>query len=169
MQGAQFEHRPCRADSRIIPADAGSTEGMNSSPYDRGDHPRGCGEHCWTLLTHCRGQGSSPRMRGAPPSRSAGAVSVRIIPADAGSTNLQVLQRWHGEDHPRGCGEHMGFAAGGIVPRGSSPRMRGAPAHAHAHHRHQRIIPADAGSTRFSPPKTLCLGDHPRGCGEHRP
>ena len=31
----------------------------------------------------------------------------------------------------------------------------------------QRIIPADAGSTRNVPRRSLWYKDHPRGCGEH--
>ena len=30
-----------------------------------------------------------------------------------------------------------------------------------------RIIPADAGSTRFNGEEIDSIGDHPRGCGEH--
>ena len=33
-----------------------------------------------------------------------------IIPADAGSTDLQVLYFSLYEDHPRGCGEHRLFS-----------------------------------------------------------
>ena len=50
---------------------------------------------------------------------------------------------------------------------GSSPRMRGAQTRQNSNRIYQRIIPADAGSTR----RTTCphspRPDHPRGCGEH--
>ena len=52
---------------------------------------------------------------------------------------------------------------------GSSPRMRGAPAHSRPRGFSRGIIPADAGSTVNMYPSFGLNGDHPRGCGEHRP
>ena len=71
---------------RIIPADAGSTEGHALKCDWPGDHPRGCGEHGMPALAFESQLGSSPRMRGA---QTAGQIILsdpRIIPADAGST-----------------------------------------------------------------------------------
>ena len=55
-----------------------------------------------------------------------------------------------------------------FLSRGSSPRMRGAPAGHQLPRLLARIIPADAGSTGslFSCPQDS--PDHPRGCEEHR-
>ena len=53
----------------------------------------------------------------------------------------------HGEDHPRGCGEHTVAALAGAFIAGSSPRMRGAQAIGHVIGIEHGIIPADAGST----------------------
>ena len=51
-------------------------------------------------------EGSSPRMRGALFHSLFFPSSVRIIPADAGSTIHTSPGRYAFEDHPRGCGEH---------------------------------------------------------------
>ena len=91
------------------------------------------------------------------------------------------------EDHPRGCGEHPLNSMPTSYPRGSSPRMRGAPRFINKLMSNDRIIPADAGSTchgdylliyrgiipadagstESHAPCAIGIGDHPRGCGEH--
>ena len=91
--------------------------------------------------------GSSPRMRGAPAHISTLSLAVGIIPADAGSTVDGIGGAGIKEDHPRGCGEHIGTGCMDRVHLGSSPRMRGAPIADHLEEPFQR--------------------DHPRGCGEH--
>ncbi len=90
-----------------------------------------------------RGDGDA----GSTSSTSALSWQAGIIPADAGSTELDP------DDRP--------------IHPGSSPRMRG------AHHetlhlaRGMGIIPADAGSTSLLLTGEATPGDHPRGCGEH--
>ena len=91
---------------RIIPADAGSTFRPVSTSSLAKDHPRGCGEHDRDRIPRATGEGSSPRMRGAPVDRLLNARVRGIIPADAGSTLLGVCHTDEDEDHPRGCGEH---------------------------------------------------------------
>ena len=93
--------------------------------------------------------------------------NLGIIPADAGSTGCPARRGAAGRDHPRGCGEHMYTKSKGFNDQGSSPRMRGAPGRPITDPLANRIIPADAGSTRV--PDRWCsdTGDHPRGCGEH--
>ncbi len=49
---------------------------------------------------------------------------------------------------------------------GSSPRVRGADPLALVCVPQDGIIPACAGSSRCSPPRASCWGDHPRACGE---
>ena len=51
---------------------------------------------------------------------------------------------------------------------GSSPRVRGADPLALVCVPQDGIIPACAGSSRCSPPRASCWGDHPRACGEQR-
>ena len=45
MRGAPVPPVLCRSSPRIIPADAGSTNGRPGWQSETGDHPRGCGEH----------------------------------------------------------------------------------------------------------------------------
>ena len=91
---------------RIIPADAGSTPDAEVALVGDQDHPRGCGEHIADYSTPAPEKGSPPRMRGARIERIVGRPTLRIIPADAGSTTTQNNGTQNIEDHPRGCGEH---------------------------------------------------------------
>ena len=153
---------------RIIPADAGSTPSPWPGPAPPPDHPRGCGEHCYSPANGLKPPGSSPRMRGAqspqwePPDRRG------IIPADAGSTRLACAGSRSSRDHPRGCGEHRLSDLMTVREGGSSPRMRGALPVDVKPHDHAGIIPADAGSTGLWVPWSGTARDHPRGCGEHK-
>ena len=91
----------------------------------------------------------------------------RIIPADAGSTDLKMVRLPIYRDHPRGCGEHKPSRVDQGPREGSSPRMRGAHSETLVPVRARRIIRADAGSTSRPMPSSQTKGDHPRGCGEH--
>ena len=70
-----------------------------------------------------------------------------IIPAYAGSTERNTLNRLRMADHPRVCGEH-------IAALRMNKRVPG-------------IIPAYAGSTGTVENEVDLLEDHPRVCGEH--
>ena len=111
------------------------------------DHPRGCGEHYRFASNEHWFIGSSPRMRGALSLCIQRALVHRIIPADAGSTNINASLSLVAPDHPRGCGEHAECRACGSGLTGSSPRMRGAHLRPRLNDLGQGIIPADAGST----------------------
>ena len=152
---------------RIIPADAGSTSDRPTPPKGSRDHPRGCGEHSSKMSKVTLAVGSSPRMRGALVCGLYGPLSLRIIPADAGSTYRACAWCQPGEDHPRGCGEHLHSMAQVGSRLGSSPRMRGALVAADREHFPGGIIPADAGSTSSNWMMMKSNRDHPRGCGEH--
>ena len=126
MRGAHRCEHPGRHNRRIIPADAGSTRNAWPHQSGPGDHPRGCGEHAAPGQGHGRVPGSSPRMRGALSQVERRRRHARIIPADAGSTPGSTSPPMSTGDHPRGCGEHYGWAGGVDLSEGSSPRMRGA-------------------------------------------
>ena len=148
MRGAHGEADGAHHAGGIIPADAGSTRRNFSRLTERRDHPRGCGEHSSMSAKNVPFDGSSPRMRGARVIVLIQWKPIRIIPADAGSTNDSHNYPEPHRDHPRGCGEHDVWQSFCFSIDGSSPRMRGAP-----------CFPQ------------LCndlQGDHPRGCGEHK-
>ena len=90
-----------------------------------------------------------------------------IIPADAGSTATSARLRYVITDHPRGRGEHGERQASSELAAGSSPRTRGAPSGCLTVATRSRIIPADAGSTRWGSSARGGIWDHPRGRGEH--
>ena len=71
------------------------------------------------------------------------------------------------KDHPRIRGEHLSCARRSSCGVGSSPHTRGAPAVAEASSRPARIIPAYAGSTSPTQPRSPTHTDHPRIRGEH--
>ena len=147
MRGALRRRMGARHRPGIIPADAGSTTGSARGQRASWDHPRGCGEHICRSGWNRYAKGSSPQMRGAPRPVLGYCAAAGIIPADAGSTRLRQDSSDGSRDHPRRCGEHPSAASRPRLPRGSSPRMRGALQRQFPHQARQRIIPADAGST----------------------
>ena len=106
-------------------------------------------------------------MRGARERRNQQNLLIGIIPADAGSTALNLHKTYIIKDHPRGCGEHLQLGKLGTPAVQSSPRMRGALAAGTGRGYRPRIIPADAGSTDRPYARQTFRRDHPRGCGEH--
>ena len=106
MRGARGQKRQQGAAPGIIPADAGSTLTLNSFENRCRDHPRRCGEHFASDEFGTFQAGSSPQMRGAPALLSSDWSVRGIIPADAGSTNIQMKITGATKDHPRRCGEH---------------------------------------------------------------
>ena len=167
MRGARDGPGARAARVGIIPADAGSTLCDDDINASKRDHPRRCGEHSTTFETAPGSVGSSPQMRGARDNQLRSPMIDRIIPADAGSTNIRAWFGQAGEDHPRRCGEH--FCPSHLISgaMGSSPQMRGARLQKSQNIGGRRIIPADAGSTLPCRPCRTCIQDHPRRCGEH--
>ena len=106
-------------------------------------------------------------MRGALRPGGPCAWPGRIIPADAGSTDIRGPGQAPIADHPRRCGEHSVERSWDERYWGSSPQMRGAPDAEGALRRALRIIPADAGSTIACRCAASTAKDHPRRCGEH--
>ena len=147
MRGAPLYLKFVGGKLRIIPADAGSTMIQNICHARLQDHPRGCGEHAVHRPVLAGHLGSSPRMRGAHSVALCTSPFLRIIPADAGSTDIVIAKATQGKDHPRGCGEHSFLSYWSIIHLGSSPRMRGAHRKLQPDECVPRIIPADAGST----------------------
>ena len=94
-------------------------------------------------------------------------IKNRITPADAGKTifvSRDIDESW---DHPRGCGENLGFPSLLLIVRGSPPRMRGKLSRVNIRFAPLGITPADAGKTHHQFPIHRECQDHPRGCGEN--
>ena len=109
----------------IIPAYAGNTRESLARLIRAGDHPRVCGEHELFDCRFIRGRGSSPRMRGTPPTTRTRRMRPGIIPAYAGNTRHIFNLPKSLVDHPRVCGEHPYVILRVRIFAGSSPRMRG--------------------------------------------
>ena len=108
-RGAPVEGDPRPPRGGIIPACAGSTS--------------------MSTLRRAWMRGSSPRARGAHLTLVNNRWLIGIIPACAGSTCPAPRKSAAPWDHPRVRGEHGSAFSGVGVPRGSSPRARGAPTH----------------------------------------
>ena len=151
----------------IIPACAGNTNHCKARLGYSGDHPRMCGEHVWCMAWLAWCGGSSPHVRGTPVHVQSRALLHGIIPACAGNTDAAAV-RWSAlRDHPRMCGEHIGFMIAGVIAMGSSPHVRGTRHDTHDLRDASGIIPACAGNTVLNSRRSLLMRDHPRMCGEH--
>ena len=106
MRGALTDVTEGAYDVRFIPAHAGSTHrGYGAASYNP-VHPRACGEHLPEYRAYDFVHGSSPRMRGAPPTSVFPLHPLRFIPAHAGSTQARPGKSVRNSVHPRACGEH---------------------------------------------------------------
>ena len=105
-RGARRRPETDVAFHRIIPAYAGSTFATRRPRMSMPDHPRIRGEHPVLVPSSTQSVGSSPHTRGALVLDETYSLSLRIIPAYAGSTHIQTWKGWSGKDHPRIRGEH---------------------------------------------------------------
>ena len=126
-----------------------------------------CGEHTAGAADLVIFAGSSPHVRGAHVTAMVHHTSAGIIPACAGSTDIDAIKRLVAGDHPRMCGEHLDGDTLNNVASGSSPHVRGAHQHDRVRGHDRGIIPACAGSTYTKDELNNNVRDHPRMCGEH--
>ena len=112
--------------------------------------------------------GSSPLVRGQPPTTVPASMRPRIIPARAGPTDRSECISTMRSDHPRSCGANGHAGRHGRRLAGSSPLVRGQPDGAGDASRQTRIIPARAGPTASLMLAKVEGTDHPRSCGANR-
>ena len=86
MRGKRISALAGMEQNRITPADAGKTLNIACGDFERGDHPRGCGENQSYAERTFRKSGSPPRMRGKHRNCRQYAYQHGITPADAGKT-----------------------------------------------------------------------------------
>ena len=155
-------------DLRLIPAHAGSTQSIGSSPRFSRAHPRSRGEHSAATSASRTLPGSSPLTRGAPGTSPRFVTVTGLIPAHAGSTPINLPHACPSWAHPRSRGEHGAIAARGGYFGGSSPLTRGAQARVGQSAGNGGLIPAHAGSTFRISSGSRPVRAHPRSRGEHR-
>ena len=131
---------------RITPACAGKSNTKNAIKSIGRDHPRVCGEKCFSRLAPLPAEGSPPRVRGKE-----------------FTTASSTIVLW---DHPRVCGEKAVLPMWTNTRLGSPPRVRGQAFSYSARSRAVGITPACAGKRPPDFPSRPPAGDHPRVCGE---
>jgi len=154
-------------NTRLIPACAGSTSLLTSSPTWPRAHPRMRGEHPPSTPPSWSKPGSSPHARGALIVVTRSTFPPRLIPACAGSTRSRPSTHGLPRAHPRMRGEHSPGAPTAPRSPGSSPHARGAQWAGTSDATAVRLIPACAGSTRPRRTSKPTPGAHPRMRGEH--
>ena len=152
----------------IIPARAGFTLPPKRRLARAPDHPRSRGVYGACRLPRPTAGGSSPLARGLPIYFYEVNPLCRIIPARAGFTPVGESQIAAVPDHPRSRGVYP--SAPGVRPRkkGSSPLARGLRHRQQLRRQRSGIIPARAGFTPVSCPRSERSGDHPRSRGVYR-
>ena len=109
---------------RITPACAGTTPFCTSKACITGDHPRLCGNDPPDELVLDTFTGSPPLVRERLPFQKKFRADVGITPACAGTTRVinQLISKI--EDHPRLCGNDIGYAPVTADEVGSPPLVR---------------------------------------------
>ena len=151
----------------LIPAHAGSTPAVSTSPGPPTAHPRSRGEHGKAHTLSAVLDGSSPLTRGAGNDLEFEDEYEGLIPAHAGSTVPPCCARPQAWAHPRSRGEHVLKDVLVVLLLGSSPLTRGARASACTTRNPRGLIPAHAGSTGHPRPARNPGRAHPRSRGEH--
>ena len=163
-----LRYRPCGSGpgDRIIPARAGFTACRGGRAAGPWDHPRSRGVYSPIhppIHTH---MGSSPLARGLLGAAGAFRSRGRIIPARAGFTLFTIYCAYSRRDHPRSRGVYGLTEYGFSVTVGSSPLARGLPPPNPHSGLSSRIIPARAGFTSPTSPRTTArVGSSPLARG----
>ena len=147
MRGKQYRKRERFSRDRNIPAYAGKTSSHIGLTGGSQEHPRVCGENKTVEWIRQHNEGTSPRMRGKPPSRPSPPLPGRNIPAYAGKTRSTPNFDFMYAEHPRVCGENCHDLWGWCGLAGTSPRMRGKHVVPLIDKEWGRNIPAYAGKT----------------------
>ena len=155
--------RPCR----LIPAHAGKTRCWSACHFPFGAHPRSRGENLDMAWSKSAADGSSPLTRGKLLHGALDVQRARLIPAHAGKTLGEVLERYVAGAHPRSRGENRETGRIRVRSLGSSPLTRGKLPPRSARGRRRGLIPAHAGKTCFRRSVWRRGPAHPRSRGEN--
>ena len=153
---------------RSIPACAGSPTAAWTRSSMRTVYPRVCGVTKRAPFSGNAKQGLSPRVRGHPRGAVPERVSVRSIPACAGSPPHPARGGWPCAVYPRVCGVTPVLPALREPVQGLSPRVRGHPRVRVYEHSIEGSIPACAGSPQGQTSIATRGWVYPRVCGVTR-
>ena len=132
---------------RITPAYAGKRAATAHPAAAHWDHPRVCGEKCFSEEHPQIRLGSPPRVRGKDQKPPRSLLRHWITPACAGKRLCGAASAGNSMDHPRVCGEKGETATNVCNGLGSPPRVRGKDAAVVLLHSIDRITPACAGKS----------------------
>ena len=130
-------------------------------------HPRSRGENDIPSVTLNNLYGSSPLTRGKPDWRRVRRIDDRLIPAHAGKTLPASCARSACWAHPRSREENLWEDRIRALEHGSSPLTRGKQLRVFDRELGRGLIPAHAGKTFASTPKSIHGEAHPRSRGEN--
>ena len=125
VRGGQVFAIASANNGRLIPASAGRTVRVRSSPLRARAHPRECGADPACRWRSRSVHGSSPRVRGGRSAGTATRIRQGLIPASAGRTFGRHSDSYSPGAHPRECGADTCGAGSCAISWGSSPRVRG--------------------------------------------
>ncbi len=146
-RGRRLPFRASDLTRRITPAWAGTTAHPRCSAPRVPDYPRVGGDDGLPERRHVAVDGLPPRGRGRRSSTACSVVLVRITPAWAGTTLIDIQARSFFTDYPRVGGDDQRCRAVGSLRYGLPPRGRGRPPHDFPLLAVERITPAWAGTT----------------------
>ena len=125
MRGIYTKEPDFVINIRFNPAYAGNILIRNDPELSTRVQPRVCGEYKEDDNGIDRITGSTPRMRGIYSDRAEDATKIRFNPAYAGNIPRKTSSSSQIQVQPRVCGEYEKKYHDGLVPVGSTPRMRG--------------------------------------------
>ena len=111
--------------SLFIPAHAGNTDCYLHRMGAPEAHPRAYGEYPPAAAAIRRARGSSPCIRGIRSWLMYKRGGSRLIPVHTGNTEGDSARRCGFSAHPRAYGEYKYYGVAAVMPRGSSPCIRG--------------------------------------------
>ena len=94
MRGKGCKQALASQQDGITPAHAGKSEGTFKVAPNLQDHPRTCGEKSCVVKAPQKETGSPPHMRGKVDKEVVGYNDIRITPAHAGKSTVNVCNSW---------------------------------------------------------------------------
>ena len=151
----------------LIPAHAGKTHRLAAVRRLPRAHPRSCRENTNSRFRCFTSYGSSPLTRGKTQNLGRPGGWARLIPAHAGKTSPPASRVRSSAAHPRSRGENRTTPTMIANAVGSSPLMRGKPRGEGTPCVPEGLIPAHAGKTPGTRPRSQSASVYPRTHGEN--